>query len=1080
MSRTSGPHRGGPVPLTAHARARAPLLALGLLVAAGSASALEPEKALSQFVHRSWQTEHGLPQNTVTALAQTPDGYLWAGTFEGLVRFDGVSFTVFDPENTPALADRSIAALAVDRQGTLWIHTTRGLAGMRQGRFFPTPLPESISARHVHKLLAAQDGGLWIASLGNGLARLSNGRFQVWKTEEGLANTRVLALAESKAGGLWVALPEGLQRWDGSVFHPGPPFQGPAPLVSVLMVDAQDTLWAAAQDGTVYRLQDGVMRPVPEASTPSSPVSTLLVDRHGSLWVGSRGDGVLRLTHGQRSILGPANGLVSGSVFSMMEDAEGNIWLGLGAHGLHRIKDAPFTPYGPPEGLKHDMVSALRQTRDGSLWISTLGGGITRLKDGQLQTWTTREGLLDNLVFGSAEGRDGGLWFVTRKGVIHWKEGTFTSMPEPGQPLRFPLGQTLYEDEQGTLWVGTQEGLTRWDGQQFSLVSSKDPVLSAHVRVLERRAAGGFWIGTQGGGLAWFSEGRLNRLSTPGAPIDGDVRSLYEEGDTLWVGTTNGLFRWKNGRVARLSRAQGLFDDVILQVLPDGRGNMWMSCNRGIFRVSRQALEAVADGRLERVTSHVYGTEDGMRAKECNALGGTSGIRASDGRLWFPTTRGAVAYDWRQEKPLPALPPVLIEELKLDEQPRPASEWSGLPRGEGRLEIHYTTASLGASERVRFRYKLQGVDADWVEAGTRRVAYYTRMPPGEHRFLVEAFYADSPAPARDAELAFYLQPRFFETRLFRVGCGLAAVLLVAGGVWLRLHRSRQRERQLQARVDERTAELAMRLQQLEATQERLAHAEKLAAVGTLASGVGHEINNPLAYILSNLRYLSTELRALSKREEERERWQEVEEALSDALHGAERVRKIVQALRTLARVQAEPPSRVDPQAVLDRTLEGMGEELRRRARLVKEYGPPLLVLGDEGRLGQVFLQLLANAVQAIPHGQPEGNEIRVTTRKGADGRAVIEVRDTGHGIAPEVLPRIFEPFFTTKEAGEGTGLGLSICHATIQAMGGEIQVESEPGRGSTFRILLPLFQEAPGPVTEPLAPPEGTSRTAKT
>jgi signal transduction histidine kinase len=239
---------------------------------------------------------------------------------------------------------------------------------------------------------------------------------------------------------------------------------------------------------------------------------------------------------------------------------------------------------------------------------------------------------------------------------------------------------------------------------------------------------------------------------------------------------------------------------------------------------------------------------------------------------------------------------------------------------------------------------------------------------------------------------------------------------------------------------------------------RLEEAERFAALGRLAASVGHEINNPLAYILSNLRYLSTELRDLTKSEEERERWQEVEEALGDALHGAERVRKIVQALKTLARAQIEPPSQVDLNAVLDRTLEMMEQELRRRARLVKDYGVSRPVMGDEGRLGQVFLNLLLNAVQAIPEGQPESHEIRVTTRQDLAGNAIVEVRDTGHGIAPEILPRIFEPFFTTKEAGEGTGLGLSICHATIEAMGGEIEVQSEPGRGSTFRILLPPLQ----------------------
>jgi signal transduction histidine kinase/ligand-binding sensor domain-containing protein len=1049
----------------AFVRARAHLISSGVLVAwlaiAPSAWALDPGKALSQFPHRVWQTDDGLPQSSTLALAQTPDGYLWAGTFEGLARFDGVRFHVFDPANTAALMDRAITALAVDRSGTLWINTHQGMAGMRAGTFFPVRLPSNVVAREVHQLLASRDGSVWIATFGSGLVRMSDHRFQVWKKEQGLASNEVLALAEDGARGLWVATPAGLQRWDGSKFLPGPSLEGLSSLVSSLTVDARGTLWVGTEGGILYQVREGGLRPVQEASLPGSTLSVLLADRQGALWVASRGRGLLRLANGQTSLLPPKDGL-EGSIFSLLEDAEGNIWLGMGANGLHRLKDAPFAPYGPPEGMGHDMVTALRETRDGSLWFSTLGGGISHLKNGQMSTWTMRDGLMDNQIYGSAEGRDGTLWFATRKGLIQWRDGVFTNLPELGQSSKPAVGYAIYEDEHGTLWGGTRQGLSRWDGSQFTELAGQEKVIGATVRVLERRAAGGFWIGTQGGGLAWYSKGRLSPISSGGNPLRGDVRSILEDNGTLWIGTTDGLFRWKNGRFSiRISRTQGLFDDVILHLLSDGRGHLWMTCNKGIFRVSLEELEAVADGLLSHVTFRAYGKEEGMRAQECNSLGGSAGIRAHDGRLWFPTTRGAVAYDASFEKKSTHLPRALVEELWVDGRQAPPSEWKHLPPGEGRVEIRYTSPALGSPERLRFRYRIEGVDADWVDAGERRFAHYTRLPPGDHRFLVEVLSSEGSQPLSQAAVVFHLEPRFFETKLFRVACGLAALLVLSGGIKLRLRRARLRELQLQARVDERTAELALRLQQLETARERLAHAEKLAAMGTLADGVGHEINNPLAYILSNLRYLSKEMSTFKKSEEDLDRWQEVEEALSDALQGAERVRKIVQALRTLARAQVEPPRRVELHATLDHALEMMDPELRSRARIVQEYGAPLAVLGDETRLSQVFHQMFINAAQAIPKGQPENHEIRITTYKDTDGRAVIEIRDSGHGIAPEVLPRIFDPFFTTKEAGEGTGLGLSICHSTIEAMRGEIQVESELGRGSMFRILLPPLSEEP-------------------
>ncbi|HYO72997.1 MAG TPA: ATP-binding protein, partial [Archangium sp.] len=291
---------------------------------------------------------------------------------------------------------------------------------------------------------------------------------------------------------------------------------------------------------------------------------------------------------------------------------------------------------------------------------------------------------------------------------------------------------------------------------------------------------------------------------------------------------------------------------------------------------------------------------------------------------------------------------------------------------------------------------------------------------------------------------------------------LAVVLAVAGGVSLRLRRLRQRERELQARVNERTAELATlnvdlkaRLQELQTTRERLAHAEKMAAVGTLAAGVGHELNNPLAYVVSNLHYVATEVRDLSAQGLERERWAEVEQAISEALQGTERMRRIIQDLKTFSRVRPQRDTqRVELHAVLDLSLSIAAAEMRHRARVVKDYGPVPAVLGDETRLGQVFLNLLINAAQAIPEGHAGQHEIRVSTRQDEQGGVVVAVSDTGTGIAPEVLSRIFEPFFTTKPVGVGTGLGLSICHSYVQAMGGDIRVRSEVGQGTTFEVVL--------------------------
>ncbi|MBN1209101.1 MAG: histidine kinase, partial [Myxococcaceae bacterium] len=714
----------GPPGLRRGWRVLTALLLAGLLAGAPSASALEPNKSLLQFPHRVWQTADGLPQNAILAIAQTPDGYLWGGTWEGLARFDGVHFTVFDPTNTPALPARSIRCLATDPSGTLWIGTEAGLTRLSEGAFTLVEPPAGIPLRNLHSLHATRDGALWIGTNGHGLLRLFEGRFQVWNTATGLASDRVRALVEDGRGHLWVGTTGGLQRWDGTALRAGPAFDRSRTAVLSLALDKEGTVWAGTEDGTVYRLQEEQPRPVPEASLPGAPIEALYVDGLNTLWVGSTGRGLLRLAHGKRFTLEAHQGLLSNTVSSFLEDLEGNLWIGAAEGGLQRLKDAPFTAVGRPEGLPHDVISSIYEARDGSLWFASLESGVTRWHAGKMSTWTTREGLINDRVRSIAEAPDGSIWFSAQTGLSRWEAGRITTSLGHAQGLPSGPMRALLWDTEGTLWAGTQEGLARWNGERFELITRAQGLPGDTITLLKTRAAGGFWVGTAGGGLAYFLYGRPTTMATEGSPMFSEVQALHEEPNgTLWIGTDEGLYRWKNGGFHRFSRDEGLFDDRIFQVLPDGKGNLWLSCNKGIFHVAQAELEAVAAGLATHVTSHTYGTDDGMRAEECNGLGGPAGTRSRDGRLWFPTIRGAVVYDPEKPRQPRTQPPrpVRIERILVDLRPVPPAEWGRIPVGEGHVEIHYSSPSLRSPHQLHFRYRLEGIDADWVQAGTRRV-----------------------------------------------------------------------------------------------------------------------------------------------------------------------------------------------------------------------------------------------------------------------------------------------------------------------------------------------------------------------
>jgi signal transduction histidine kinase len=405
--------------------------------------------------------------------------------------------------------------------------------------------------------------------------------------------------------------------------------------------------------------------------------------------------------------------------------------------------------------------------------------------------------------------------------------------------------------------------------------------------------------------------------------------------------------------------------------------------------------------------------------------------------------------------------------VRVQGQPVPLAGKLELKPGQDELDIRFTAFVSRGAERLRFRYRLAEYDSGWVDAEDRRVASYTRLPPGQYRFEVTALGRDGAWVEPGAVLEVTLQPWFYQTGWFYVLVPLALGGVAVGGYAWRVGRLKRRERWLQRRVEERTQELARANQELDtnlralrATQAQLVQAGKMAAVGTLAAGVGHEINNPLSYIVSNVEHACEEASALERlgegSEESRGRLREMQQVLREALMGADRVRRIVRDLKTFSRQDEDSQAPVDLRGVLDSAAKMAAGELRPRAQLTREYEadvPP--VQGSEPRLAQVFLNLIINAAQALPEGHPDQNEVRLVLRRGEAGQVVAEVRDTGSGIAPELLGRIFDPFFTTKPVGVGTGLGLALCQAFVTSMEGKIEVESEVGRGTVFRVTLP-------------------------
>lgn len=804
------------------------LLLASALAVAGEARGLDPARALTQFPLQVWTNEDGLPQSSVQAIVQSRDGYLWLGTQEGLVRFDGVRFTVYDRANTRELKSNVIWALCEDREGAIWAGTDRGVIRLKDGTFTSLGVKEGLSGELVRSIVEDREGALWIGTDGGGLARLENGTIRTLTKKEGM----------------------------------------PGDNIRPLLVDSRGTLWAGAMGGGLAQIKG--KKPVelpPWAKIPSDRVAALLEGRDGSIWVGTIGQGVTRLKDGRLETYTTRDGLANDFVWSLHEDSDGGLWIGTEG-GLSRLAFGRLTSLTEKQGLPSDRVWSIREDREKNLWIGT-DGGLVRLKEGKFLSYTAREGLVTDVAMCVMEGQDGSIWTGTAGGLSRLKARTFTSWTlKDGLPNERVWA--LAEDAAGTLWIGTDGGVARLDDGKITTV---EEIPKERVRALLPDPSGVLWVGTLGGGLKRYQDGKvttykvedglasnrvrflhLDRQKTlwagstggltrirDGAPTMAGALTAYrsrdglpndllvciheDEDGTFWIGTFGGgLLRYRGGKWRQVTTMEGLLEDVVFRILPDGRDGFWMSSSKGISRVARSELEDLLAGRRSRVSPVSFTKDDGMPNTECNGGSQPAGWKAKDGLLWFPTIKGIVGIHPERIPRNPIPPAVSIEGLWADGALVPAGSPLSVAPGRRRFEIQYAGLSLVAPRKVRFRYRLEGLDDVWVEAEGRRAAYYTNLPPGAYRFEVLACNNDGVWSEKPAVLEFELRPFFRQTAAFRLILAGAVALAVFGLHRLRTYRLKERGAELERVVAERT-------RSLEEAQKKIAKLAESASEG---------------------------------------------------------------------------------------------------------------------------------------------------------------------------------------------------------------------------------------------------------
>jgi ligand-binding sensor domain-containing protein len=785
-------------------------LLLGLVFPVQRASAFEPTKPIA-YSHSSWSTDAGLPQSTAQSIAQTPDGYLWIATLEGLARFDGSRFTVFDQQSTPPLPDKDVQALYVTKDGTLWAgFYAGGLVAYRGGAFYTYGQQEGLSSVQIVALAEDTAGNLWLGTSGAGVYRYSGGRFESFTTREGLASGVVNTILSDGAGGVWIGSVGGLDRFiDGHIRHYS---RDRSHELSVTALASDGHALAVGTPEGLFRVQGEHVVLDDRTRGISQPnVQALLFDRAGILWVGTE-DGLNSIRDRAVTHLDVRDGLSDNGVLSLFEDAEGSLWVGTLEGGLNRLRRGPITAYTSAQGLSSSSVQSVLPARSGGLWLGEVTT-VDFLSGAGVRPLGGPEDLGHSSVQALVEDRHGRLWAGNAVG-LHCFEGGRWSHYSSRDGLAQGAIRVLLEDHTGRLWIGTDGGgLAFLENGRFGVLTTRDGLLGNRIRALVEDDHGTLWIGTYGG-VSALSKGHFTNYTTREGLSHNLVHNFLLDPDgTLWIGTFGGgLNQLKNGRLTALTTRQGLFQDVVYSVVDDGLGRLWMISNKGIFFLKRTDFEEYAAGRLARVNCVTYGLSDGMPSVEGQGgapAGAPAGARGADGRLYFPTPKGLVAID-------PSFPPAehqvrppIVEGAWLNGQSVPFQGRLEAPPGKNRLLFHYTSVALSYAARLTFSYRLEGFEADWVDGGVVRQTQYTNLPPGDYRFLVRAREGEGPWSRPGSAIVLHVPAVWYRTPTFEI-LVLAGLLASAGAVvQLRIRRLRAHEVQLARGIEEALGEVRM-------------------------------------------------------------------------------------------------------------------------------------------------------------------------------------------------------------------------------------------------------------------------------
>jgi signal transduction histidine kinase/ligand-binding sensor domain-containing protein len=965
------------------------LMLLCALAASATAAAGEPAHG-QPYVWRSWTRLDGLPGSQVWVITQDHAGYIWLGTNQGLVRFDGVRFVSGPQLGFKGLPDRSVRGLFVARDGALWVSYNSGTSRIRGEAIQHYTMRDGLPPGAFFGLAEDVRGTIWGGS-STGLYRLVHGRWERVNLAVGLTTQAVDGIHVDRQGHVWVGTRAGVYRLaneEGAVFE-----RLDAPIVESFAEDAAGNVWGAGDAGLTL-LSSTPVRTIAEA-TSFEPGRKLVADRDGRLWMGTRGDGVLRVGVGRHVAVERFRGpgvLTDDVVRALFEDREGNIWVG-STHGLDRGSKGLIRSLPQPGDGMPTSVQAIGATTDGAVWVGT-NTGLFRFAGGVRQDVGPDDAGSRGIValHGDAEGR---MWVATGRGIGRFEHGRFAMLIPHTGPLNRWVGMAT--DRGGLLWLcDIERGLFTWDGRTLAPVpAAQYGDRAAFSIAVDRR--GRIWTGHVDGSIVLRDGGQSRLFTEADGLAGGNVTGFYEDDDgTMWAGAVGGLMRIRDGRVDTVTRAQGLPGNTVTAISSDRDGYLWIGVSAGIVRLHPRTFDDVVAGRATRLALEIFDDSDGLRLDPL-APKAPAVARGGDGRLWFLTSGGVAVVSPDQHTKNRVAPPVVIEGIAADQRSLAPEDDGYLPPRTANVRIDYAALSFVAPEKVQFRYRMEGFDTDWVDAGTRRQAFYTNLPPGQYRFRVSASNDGVPSE-REAVWAFTMAPAFYQTRWF-AGAMAVLALSVAALAW------RVRVRQVRGRF---------------------------SAILLERTRVAREVHDTLLQSLLGVLFRLDEVANVIDVSSESAKAQlvrlrhQVEFYVREARYSIRDLRSPILQSRGLATAM---------RAIGD----SLTDESPAAFRLYVEGTPRADLQRIDEHLLRIGQEAMTNAVR---HGEASSLDVELAYRTES---VALRVRDNGKGFDTGRI-----------SVGDGVHWGLRTMRERAEQIGGTLRIESAPGEGTLIDVTVPL------------------------